>query len=300
MRVRFFGVRGLTPVPGENTVVYGGNTSCVAAFTGDGEFDQVFVFDAGTGLRELGEFIEHNTTINRIHLFISHQHRDHIEGLGFFIPLFIPGYDVHVYGPGVNDLFSNHLLSNIFPLPLEKTECNLSVHDISANEGQIDIPQYTGSIEEEIFSVKFMQLNHMVDCYGYRLEWQKKALVYASDHEPYESATNDEDSDMIKNLAKAKEKKYRDFISKAKLLIADGQYLLSEYRNLKGWGHAHPGYLINHAHMAGVRTLAITHHDPYREDSQAAQIEKHFLKVLRRKKINMKLFLAKEGTEVQL
>ena len=91
--VRFWGVRGSIPCPGPETQKFGGNTSCVEVSTEDA----VCIIDAGTGIRELGIDLQKNRKIKKVHLFITHTHWDHIQGLPFFTPIYRPDFEINVY-----------------------------------------------------------------------------------------------------------------------------------------------------------------------------------------------------------
>ena len=94
MKVRFWGVRGSIPSPGPDTVRYGGNTTSIEVTTDAGH---TIIFDAGTGIRKLGLKLMAEGK-QEVAICLSHTHWDHIQGLPFFVPLFVPGKDVHFYG----------------------------------------------------------------------------------------------------------------------------------------------------------------------------------------------------------
>jgi phosphoribosyl 1,2-cyclic phosphodiesterase len=94
MKVEFFGVRGSIATAGASTRRYGGNTSCVSVDLGD----TTVVFDAGTGIRALGERLMARGRPLEIELFFSHLHWDHIQGFPFFTPAFVPGNRIRIHG----------------------------------------------------------------------------------------------------------------------------------------------------------------------------------------------------------
>ena len=111
MRVRFWGVRGSIPCPGPQTVKYGGNTPCIELFLHD--VDRRIIIDAGSGIRELGNYLVARELAKRpieVELFLTHTHWDHIMGFPFFRPIYIPSTVLRVYGP-VN--YENDPLNNI-------------------------------------------------------------------------------------------------------------------------------------------------------------------------------------------
>jgi len=97
MLLKFWGTRGSIPVPGNKTLIYGGNTPCVEIRNKD---KNLIILDAGSGLRELGKQIAQNGIEDSIHIFISHYHWDHIQGIPFFIPLYEKGNNITFYGEG--------------------------------------------------------------------------------------------------------------------------------------------------------------------------------------------------------
>ena len=121
INIRFWGTRGSIPSPGKSTVKYGGNTSCVEVRAGK----QILIFDAGTGIRDLGNQLlkEFKTQPVTVHLFISHTHWDHIQGFPFFMPAYNKNFQIIIYGPpardkSLKDLFKFQMDSEYFPLPL--------------------------------------------------------------------------------------------------------------------------------------------------------------------------------------
>jgi phosphoribosyl 1,2-cyclic phosphodiesterase len=132
MRVSFWGVRGSIPTPGQGTVRYGGNTSCVSADFGS----DIVIFDAGTGLRLLGDELMKRPVKPRIHLFLSHVHWDHIQGFPFFMPAYNRPFSIVVYGRGQADQTLGQILAGQmegpnFPVTLDQLDASLNYCDIS-------------------------------------------------------------------------------------------------------------------------------------------------------------------------
>ena len=97
MRVRFWGTRGSIAKPGSSTARYGGNTSCIEVRSVRGT---LVVLDCGTGGHALGEDVMSTGAKDlRGHILISHTHWDHIQGIPFFAPLFVPGNEWDISAP---------------------------------------------------------------------------------------------------------------------------------------------------------------------------------------------------------
>ena len=130
-RVKIWGCRGSLPAPGPATVKFGGNTSCVEVVLGD---EEALVFDAGTGIRELGrDLLERRT--RRIHLFLTHLHLDHLEGLRFFAPLWDGTVSLEIWGPRspvlpLRERVLRAFSPPLFPLDLRDLPARITFHDL--------------------------------------------------------------------------------------------------------------------------------------------------------------------------
>ena len=253
MRVRFFGTRGSIATPGYSTLRYGGNTSCVEIVSNAGTR---VVIDAGTGAVSLGRQISGGGKPVRAHLLISHTHWDHIQGIPFFSPLFIPGNEWDIYGPrGLGQSLSQTLAGQMeytyFPVAMDQMGAAIRYHDLV--EGTLSL----GDI-----LVTSRYLNHPALTLGYRLEADGAVVVYACDHEPYACALAGGHGEIIGD-----DLRHAEFLAGADLVIHDAQYLASEYDAKKGWGHSTPEYAFALSRLGGVKQLALTHHDPTREDA---------------------------------
>jgi phosphoribosyl 1,2-cyclic phosphodiesterase len=152
---------------------YGGNTSCVEVRLESGH---VLVLDAGTGMRPLGVLMQDDLP-NEIHVLLTHLHLDHLQGLGFFRPLYIPGHEIHVWGPTspVQDLATRiamYLSPPLFPVHLDDVPCNISFHN--APEEPVSIGSGT---------IRAAKVTHQGPTVGYRIEEGGRALVYVPDHD---------------------------------------------------------------------------------------------------------------------
>ncbi|HTQ34499.1 MAG TPA: MBL fold metallo-hydrolase [Stellaceae bacterium] len=214
------------------------------------------VLDCGTGALSLGADLMHRGEGPiRGHLLISHTHWDHIQGLPFFVPLFVPGNEWDVYAPhgflhSVRETLAGQMQHTYFPVDLGQLGATIRYHNLT--EGSFTV----GDIR-----VQSRYLNHPALTLGYRLDVDGVSLAYCCDHEPHsrplaygEGEIGDQDHEHIA------------FIQGADLLIHDAQYRAPEYEGKMGWGHSTLEYVMAIARLAEVKTLAFTHHDPLRDD----------------------------------
>ena len=245
MRVKFWGVRGSTPTPQAENLRYGGNTSCVEVRFGD----HLYVFDCGTGFRTLGQQLnsEANGKPIAAHIFVSHFHWDHIQGIPFFRPLYENGRNRFIFHSSrrtrsLQRVMEEQMASPYFPVDTSEMKAQRNFYDIEEGHTQFD----------DDASVRAMWLNHPQGCMGFRLETKEGVLVYATDNEPGDPVFD-------KNVRKLAEG--------ADVLIYDSQYLPEEYEaKRRGWGHSHWREAINIVMQSGSKELVLFHHDPDHDD----------------------------------
>ena len=246
MQVKFWGVRGSTPTPQPENLRYGGNTSCVEVRLKDA----LYVFDCGTGFRPLGQQLEHESKGNPVlaHIFVSHFHWDHIQGIPFFGPLYDSGENRFIFHcssrtRSLKRVMEEQMASPYFPVDMSEMKARRDFYDIE--EGRVPLG-------DEV-TIEAMWLNHPQGCMGFRLESKHGVLVYATDNEPG-------DPIFDKNV--------RKLAAGADVLIYDAQYLPEEYAARKrGWGHSHWREGINIVMESGAKELILFHHDPDHDDA---------------------------------
>lgn len=247
MNIRIWGCRGSLAAPGPKTMRYGGNTSCVEVRT---EAGGMVVLDAGTGIRELGL----TELPQRIHLLLTHFHLDHIEGLGFFAPVWRPETELHVWGPpsptrSLEARVARYFSPPLFPRHLAELPCRLRFHDVPVEEWEL-----------EGLRICAAPVTHPGPTLGYRLRENDRALAYIPDHEPALGAPMEElPGEWISGWELAAE---------ADLLLHDGQFTEEEYPSRIGWGHSSVAHAVSFAARAEARRLLLFHHDPSRTDDQ--------------------------------
>src|SRR6059036_3463726 len=294
MEVRFWGTRGSIPTPGSHTVRFGGNTSCVEVRTAE---VHIFIFDCGTGARPLGEALMAPPVAPvSASILFSHTHWDHIQGFPFFAPAFEPRNTIAVYGPeggrrSLHDTLARQMELSYFPVELSQLPATLSYTDLGEGAHTIGgariVAQY---------------LNHPAVTLGYRLEADGAAIVYACDHEPFGGALwrTDTAAGRIESILHEGDRRHARFLADADLVIHDAQYTPEEYRARKNWGHSPFDYVVELAGAAGVKRLALTHHDPSHGDATVAEIERHARAVAERRRTPIEVFRAFEGGHVTL
>mmetsp|Transcript_5254 Transcript_5254/g.15214 ORF Transcript_5254/g.15214 Transcript_5254/m.15214 type:complete len:672 (-) Transcript_5254:576-2591(-) len=266
MKVTFWGTRGSIAKPGPTTVKYGGNTSCIEVRSDAGD---LVVLDCGTGGHGLGNALMAEMARTKKPLkgsiLITHTHWDHIQGIPFFVPLYVPGNKWDVYGPrgisgSLREILAGQMQYTYFPVDLDYLGSSVDYHDLV--EGTFHV----GSIK-----VTAQYMNHPCLTLGYRLECDGVAFVYACDHEPHSQsyALGELDADAPLN---SQDLRHIDFLRKADLVVHDAQYTREEYRPKVGWGHCTMECAIDMCQRCGVRRLGISHHDPLHDDAQLEQL----------------------------
>jgi len=244
MRVKFWGVRGSTPTPQAENLRYGGNTSCVEVRFGD----SLYIFDCGTGFRTLGHQLESEFPGRPLsaHVFVSHFHWDHIQGIPFFRPLYDHPENQFAFHSSrrtrsLQRVMEEQMASPYFPVAISEMKAKRNFYDIE--EG---VTQLEGA------TMRTQWLNHPQGCMGFRLETRDGILVYATDNEPGD---------------KCFDKAVRKLAEGADVLIYDAQYLPEEYEaRRRGWGHSHWREAVNVVMESGAKELVLFHHDPDHDD----------------------------------
>ncbi|MBN2652677.1 MAG: MBL fold metallo-hydrolase [Spirochaetales bacterium] len=303
IKVKFWGVRGSIPCPGPTTVKYGGNTACIELRFDD----RLVIIDAGSGIRELANFMLGNDLPKgpiKTQIFFSHTHWDHIMGFPFFIPIFIPGTKLDIYGPvtyeneGLEEIIGGQLKYRYFPV--KHSELSATIHYHHLRECTLDLG--------DGLTVQTKYLNHPILCLGYKFTYKGKTVTTCYDTEPFRNLFPTDPNDPKYDeeaaregdiAAKQENNKILQFFKDTDLLIHDSQYTTEEYNKGKvGWGHSTYNWVVNSAHKANVKTLAFFHHDPMSDDAKLDKIEKFYKNMLKKAGSNTQCFMSKEKEEI--
>lgn len=256
LTVELLGVRGSMPSPGEDTVIFGGNTSCVLLTSNQGD---ELILDCGTGIFQLNNrFDSHNRPIN---MLITHNHWDHIQGFPFFKPIYQSGRKIHVVVGDVEGASDSALLlqmsGTMFPVKFSELPASIHIDVISATLNNFAIGN---------FNITTMPLNHPGGGSAYCIDYMGTKVAYITDNElnpPGKINTTIE--------------QWADFIRGADLLIHDAQFTDEDIENKLGWGHSTVDQVADLACQGNVKSVVIISHDPLRTDSALLNIE-HVLK----------------------
>ncbi len=292
MKVRFWGVRGSIPVPGAETARYGGNTTCIEVRTDAGD---LIVLDGGTGIYPLSRALTPEMPLT-VFILITHTHWDHIQGLPFFIPLFVPDNEIVMHGPGnsvtgkgIEDALDVQFQYSFFPV--REAELKARIRYETLQPGR--------RVSLGGASVTPILLNHPVINLGYRIDCQGRSVFFTGDHEPPYNiyAPGDPDFEEFGALIRERERAFLEVVSGVDLLIADASYTPEEYESRKGWGHGSLDACIRLAEKAGAGRLVCTHHEPTRTDEA---LERMFAEAMARHGDgDLDICLAREGLEIE-
>jgi phosphoribosyl 1,2-cyclic phosphodiesterase len=296
--VRIWGDRGSIPCPGPDTVVFGGNTSCLEIRADK----RLLIVDLGTGIRALGDWLmAHDFKKGPIDadIFVSHTHWDHIMGFPMFSPVFAPTTRLRIYSPvpfeeeeSLEAIIGNQLSFRYWPVRL--SELSARIEYIGLKQTFLDLG---GGL-----TVTTKYLNHPLLCLGYRFEYQGRSIVTAYDTEPFRNIFPTDPRDPSYNEDAAREGELAaqeensnilNFIRNADLLFYDTQYTAKEYAQHLGWGHSSHEFAIESALETGVKKLVCFHHDPKRTDARLAALEKKYQAAFAGKPLQ--IVMAREG-----
>jgi phosphoribosyl 1,2-cyclic phosphodiesterase len=272
LTVRFWGVRGTLATPGPATIRYGGNTSCVEVECGR----RNVIFDAGTGIKKLGDHLSARGGAVDADIMFSHVHMDHIIGIPFFAPFYGAQHRIRLWAgnllpKGRLEVAVRAMMSTpLFPIQVDAFKAELQFRDFAAGD-LLDlgdgIKAHTG------------MLNHPGGAVGYRLECAGRSVAYITDTEHRSHELDPTVLSLVRN---------------ADLMIYDCTYTDEEFPAYVGWGHSTWQQAVRLAKAGGVNRLAIFHHDPDHDDAFLQKVE------VAASKAYPGAFVAREGLVLQL
>ncbi len=279
MQIKFYGVRGSIASPGADTVRYGGNTSCVFVRTND---EELFIFDAGTGIRLLGDELLKEAPLKPLNLLFSHYHWDHIQGFPFFLPAYQKNQEINLLAAHLGEKNAHSVLTQMtdphFPVPSDNLAAKVTV--LSMENDLLLIGRNV---------IKTQSLNHPGGGSAYRVESEDGSMAYVTDNELYPP-----------NEPNTSYQEWVTFLKNVDYLIHDAMYLDDEKERIHGWGHSLISQTLQLAVDAKVANLILFHHDPSRTDDQLDEISKNASQWMSEHYPECKVTVAKEGDEYRI
>jgi len=295
--IRFWGVRGSYPAPFGSHMRVGGNTSCVELRVDD----HILIFDGGSGIIPLGQSLLAEPEIKEVTILLTHYHLDHISGLPFFAPAFIPGWKMNIYGPGdsqeeIKIRVSGQMTDPYFPVAVEVWSADINY-----------LKAYPSQLESGPFKIETFSVHHPGSTFGYRIQVKDKTIIYASDNEikfakkvPAEDNLEPEELALFKEMQAEELEIYLKIIENAHILIHDAQYTPEDYAKKRGWGHSCYIDTANFAMDAQVKQLYLFHVDPNYDDTKIEGLHENTLKLIHKNNSNLSCHIAREGLIVDI
>jgi phosphoribosyl 1,2-cyclic phosphodiesterase/CheY-like chemotaxis protein len=283
--VKFWGTRGSIPTPGPATIRYGGNTACVEVRAGN----DMLMLDCGTGAREMGIALSRETKGRPLdlHVFISHTHWDHIQGFPFFVPAYSAGNRLTLYSSrgadkSLEKVFTGQMDASYFPVALTDMMARLYFVELD------------GPVKIGAMNISHCYLNHPGMAVGFRIQIGPTTIVYLTDHECYCRMSG------VNELNRKLDREVTDFARGADLYIREAQYTDEEYATKRGWGHSTFTDALESAHEAGVKQLALFHHEPMHDDNTMDRILADCHEFMRQRGMTFTCFVAADNQQIKI
>jgi len=241
--------------------------------------------------------------IKEVTIILTHYHWDHISGLPFFIPAFVPGWKVNIYGPGdskriIEQRISGQMMDPYFPIEVETWLADIQY--LMARNSQLEY----GPFKMETFNV-----HHPGSTFGYRIQVHDKVIVYASDNElsfidksiaDRKSELEPQELKLIEAMRLEEREKALESVYNAHVFIHDAQYTPEDYAKKRGWGHS---CYIDTAHFAidaHVKQLYLFHVDPNYNDAKIEDLHRATIKLLHERQTDTECHIAREGLIIDI
>ena len=298
--LKLWGVRGSYPAPHNSHMRVGGNTACIELCV-DGH---ILICDAGSGIIPLGNHLvsQYKNTKKTLNILISHYHWDHISGLPFFAPAFMPNWTINLYAPGdsseeIEKHIAGQMQSPYFPVEVEIWQAQINYYHTQQ------------TIKQGVFSIKTFYLHHPGITLGYVIQFHAKTIVYMSDNElsfidhSIEARKDEFEADEFElTLAMAQEERDNAIkqIKGADILLHDAQYTPEDYAKKRGWGHSCYIDTINFAIEAQIKDLYLFHLDPSYNDDFIDELYQNALRQCQNKKHSLNCHISREGLVIPI
>jgi phosphoribosyl 1,2-cyclic phosphodiesterase len=297
--IRFWGVRGSYPAPFGSHMRVGGNTSCVELRVDN----HLLICDGGSGIIPLGNALMGQKEIKEVMVILTHYHWDHISGLPFFVPAFVPGWKVNIYGPGdsrqeIERRISGQMVDPYFPVEVETWLAD--IHYLGAKNNQLEYGP---------FKIEGFNVHHPGSTFGYRIQVHGKTIVYASDNELSfidKSLENRKDEldphewQLNKAMQAEERDKSLEAIKNAHVFIHDAQYTPEDYAKKRGWGHSCYIDTATFAMDAQVKQLFLFHVDPNYNDNKIEGLHRDTVRLIHERNSSLECYIAREGFIVDI
>ncbi len=293
MYVRFWGTRGSIASPGPDTARYGGNTTSIEICTDSG---QRIILDGGTGIFRLGNQLVKESS-GDCSVFVTHTHWDHIQGLPFFAPLFVPGCTVRffgtfdpVYDKSLRDILAGQMEYCYYPV--RESELKANIQYTSLKDGE------TADLGDA--KVTAVLMNHPVLNFGYLVEADGKKVFFTGDHEPLLNIYDPSDPEYAEyqELIDLRNEGIERWLRDVDVLLTDSMYTAEEYPAKRGWGHGSHESCIEMARRVNAKKLVLTHHEPMRTDADLDAIDARLRETISEDDVSF--VIAREGMRIDV
>jgi phosphoribosyl 1,2-cyclic phosphodiesterase len=298
--LRFWGVRGSYPTPFGSHLKVGGNTSCVEI----NYHNKVLICDGGTGIIPLGNALMGQSAIREVTILMTHYHWDHISGLPFFVPAFVPGWKINLFGPSQNakDIetsLGGQMQNPYFPVELETWMAETNYLELNSNN----------QLEWGNFKITPFNVHHPGTTFGYRIDIDDKSIVYVSDNELYfieqslkqrAPELDPEELEILNAMLIEERQSALNILKNVDIFIHDAQYTTADYQKKRGWGHSCYLDTVDYAIEAGVKELYLFHVDPAYNDDKMEELHRDALRLINERNAPLQCHLAREGSIIEL
>lgn len=284
MKITFYGVRGSIAISGEEYFEHGGCTTCLGMQLSEEDY---LIFDAGTGIKRLGDEISKKPNIKNIHLLMTHHHLDHIQGFPFFQPIYNPEININIYSPAIDGYDENEqppvlaqMREPYFPVPASALPANIQHTTLAQTMQTLNLAKH---------DIQTQRINHPGGGLAYRINSKDGSIVFITDNELSSSSHQHTNMD-----------EWVEFCKGAQVLIHDSQFTCTEIKEKKDWGHSAAEDACQLAIAAGIQYFVLFHHDPARTDEEIHEICNMLETKISNTHSQLKCISAKESMSIEV